>query len=296
MALFAQLSAIICPIFICAAIGFFLRRTGQGLDPDLVTTLVYKISVPCLIIATFSKVVVIPQAVASLGLASIFLLTLNGILGALLLRIFRLPIPSYLPAMTFSLVGSMGLPVCLFAYGEEGLAHGLVAFTITSIGTFTAGAALAAGRVSVDQLLKEPAIWAALVAIIMIWTGWKLPVWMSNTTWLLGGIAIPLQLISLGASLAQFEIGSLGRALGLTIVKLGLGFGLGVSLAELLGLSGIPRAVLILQATMPVAVSNYMFAVIYKREPTEVAGMVIVSTALTAILLPLILAWLLTGG
>ena len=102
MALFAQLSAIICPIFICAAIGFFWKRTGQGLDPNLVTTLVYKISVPCLIIATFSKVVVIPQALASLGLASICLLTLNGILGALLLQIFRLPTPSYLPAMSLS--------------------------------------------------------------------------------------------------------------------------------------------------------------------------------------------------
>jgi len=39
-----------------------------------------------------------------------------------------------------------------------------------------------------------------------------------------------------------------------------------------------------------------MFAVIYKREPTEVAAMVIVSTAIAAISLPLILAWLLTGG
>ena len=40
--------------------------------------------------------------------------------------------------------------------------------------------------------------------------------------------------------------------------------------------SGVARAVIILQSAMPVAVSNYLFAQLYQREPEEVAGMVLI--------------------
>jgi hypothetical protein len=44
---------------------------------------------------------------------------------------------------------------------------------------------------------------------------------------------------------------------------------------------------------MPVAVSNYLFAVIYNREPAEVAGMVLISTGIAFVTLPLLLLFLL---
>ena len=56
MGIIAELAAIVLPVFLCAAIGLVWIRTGRDFDSDLVSTLVYKISVPCLIIATFSKV------------------------------------------------------------------------------------------------------------------------------------------------------------------------------------------------------------------------------------------------
>lgn len=296
MALISQLAAIVLPIFLCAGIGLFWARSGRDFDSALVSTLVYKISVPSLIVATFSKVELTAETLGTLGLAAILVNLGAGIAGAIVLRIAKLPFPSYLPAMTFSLVGSMGLPVCLFAFGEEGLAFGLAFFTITSIGTFTVGVAIAAGRMSLDMLIKEPSIWAAAIALLLLGTGWKLPEWAINTTWLLGGIAIPLQLIALGVSIGQFRVTSLGRGAVLAALKIAIGFGLGLGLAEWLEIEGVARSVLILMAMMPVAVSNYMFALIYKREPVEVAAMVLISTAMSAVTLPLVLAWLLTGG
>jgi predicted permease len=62
-----------------------------------------------------------------------------------------------------------------------------------------------------------------------------------------------------------------------------------LAVAELFGLSGIARAVVILQSAMPVAVSSYLFAQLYNREPEEVAGMVLVSTAISFVTLPLLL-------
>jgi predicted permease len=296
MALFSQLSSIVLPVFICAFIGFLWTKNEQPFDTDLVSILVYKISVPCLIIATFSRVKLDPEALGTLGLASTVLLASGGLVSAVFLRLMGLRFSSYLPAMTFSLAGSMGLPVCLFAFGPEGLAQALVFFTVTSIGTFTVGAAISAGRMSLDKLIREPSIWAAALALWFLWADWTLPEWVVNTTWLLGGIAIPLQLFSLGSSLGDLRVSSLSRAIWLSIIKLSLGFFLGVGIAEIFGLTGVSRSVLILQAVMPVAVSNYMFALIYRREPAEVAGMVLISTAITAITLPALLAWLLTGN
>jgi predicted permease len=71
------------------------------------------------------------------------------------------------------------------------------------------------------------------------------------------------------------------------------GFALGIAVAWLLGMEGVERGVLILQASMPVAVFNYLLAVRYQREPGEVAGMVVLSTLLAFVLLPLIVGYVL---
>ena len=293
MELISELSAIILPVFVCAGMGIFWSRTGQPFDSELVSILVYKISVPCLIIAIFAKVRLTPDAVTAVAGAALVIYLATAAAAALILRLARLPMPSYLPSLMFPMVGSMGLPICLFAFGEDGLALALVFFTLGAIGTFTIGAAIAAGRVSYSKLVGEPAIWAALIAIGLMWFDLTLPKWIVDTTGLLGGMAIPLQLIALGSSLAQFRVTSLPRGVSLSLLRLALGYGAGFGIAELFDLEGLVRAVVILQSAMPVAVSNYLFAVVYKREPAEVAGMVLISTGISFVTLPLLLIYLL---
>ncbi|MDC0033336.1 AEC family transporter [Alphaproteobacteria bacterium] len=293
MALISELSAIILPIFICAAIGLAWSRTEAVFDSDLVSILVYKISVPCLIIAIFAKVRLTPDAVAAVASAALVIYLVTAAGAALILRLARLSMPSYLPSLMFPMVGSMGLPICLFAFGEEGLALALVFFTLGAIGTFTIGSAIAAGRVSYLRLISEPAIWAAFIAVALLWFEMTLPKWLVDTTGLLGGMAIPLQLIALGSSLAQFRVTSLPRGVFLSLLRLALGYGAGFGIAEIFDLNGLVRAIVIVQSAMPVAVSNYLFAAVYKREPTEVAGMVLISTGITFVTLPLLLIYLL---
>ncbi|MBD19557.1 MAG: transporter [Rhodospirillaceae bacterium] len=293
MGIIAELAAIVLPVFLCAAIGLVWIRTGRDFDSDLVSTLVYKIAVPCLIIATFSKVRLEFLALTEMAIAAIIIYLITALFAAILLRLWRLSFPAYLPSMIFPLVGSMGLPVSLFAYGEEGLALALVYFTIGAVGTFTIGAAIASGKLSLSNLFREPALWATFVAILMMWLDITLPKWAYDSTKLLGAMAFPLQLIALGCSLGRFKISSLPRGIGLGIFRLGIGFIIGWGVAEYLELEGMVRAVVILQSSMPVAVSNYLFAVIYKREPEEVASMVLISAGLSVVTLPMLLFYLL---
>ena len=86
---------------------------------------------------------------------------------------------------------------------------------------------------------------------------------------------------------------SLPRGIGLGLFRLAIGFAIGFGVAEFFALEGMVRAIVILQSSMPVAVSNYLFAVIYKREPEEVASMVLISAAMSVVTLPLLLLYLL---
>ena len=60
----------------------------------------------------------------------------------------------------------------------------------------------------------------------------------------------------------------------------------------LFGMEGLTRKVLILQASMPVGVLNYLFAQRYGRSPEQVASLVLVSTLLSVLTIPALLAWL----
>jgi predicted permease len=56
------------------------------------------------------------------------------------------------------------------------------------------------------------------------------------------------------------------------------------------------RGVLLIQASMPVAVFNYLFAQYYGRRPEDVAAMVIISTLLSFGTLPFLIYYVLAAA
>jgi malate permease and related proteins len=60
-----------------------------------------------------------------------------------------------------------------------------------------------------------------------------------------------------------------------------------------MGLTGAVRGVVILQTSMPVAVLSYILALRYDNDPETLAGLVMQSTLLSMIVLPLLLLSLL---
>ncbi len=68
------------------------------------------------------------------------------IFGAALILACRQSIPTFLPASSFSNCGNMGLPLALFAFGQQGLNLAIAYFAVHALFTFTIGQALAARR------------------------------------------------------------------------------------------------------------------------------------------------------
>ncbi len=284
-----QLLAIIAPIFVCATLGYGWARTKRTWDTEFVTTLTYYIGTPCLVFSTLTSTPLTASAfVAMAGAAGA---ALGGflVIGVIVLLVFRLPLRPYLPPLIFPNAGNMGLPLCLFAFGDAGLALGIAYFTVTSVSNFTLGVWISSGSTSPKQFLKTPLIYAVAAALAAMATATEVPLWIANTTDLIGGLTIPLILITLGVSLAKLKVSNIRRSFGLSIFRLVLGFGVGWGIAYMFGFDGMERGIVILQSAMPVAVFTYLFAQRYDNAPEDVAGTVVVSTALSFLSMPLLL-------
>ena len=285
----AQLFAIIAPVFIIAGFGFGWRRLHLPFDTATVTAIATNLGTPALILATLSKLEVSAEAFTEMLLATALTLVGFAILGGLTLKLARLPLRAFLTPVMMANAGNMGLPLCLFAFGQEGLSLAIAVFAVIAGYHFSVGIAVVSGRFSLGQFARTPVIYATVLGLGLVATGTELPGWMDNTLKLLGGIAIPMMLLALGVSLSGLRLASLGQAGIVAAIRLVVGLAVGLGVARLLGLSDTATGVLIIQSAMPVAVFNYLFASIYEQRPEAVAGSVLLSTAVSFLTLPFLL-------
>ncbi len=287
--MFAEIFSIIAPVFLCAGIGLAWAKKGIPYETEFVTRLVTNVGFPCLIFTTLVKVDITPEAMGTMGLASLVTALLFAVIAAPVLRLFRLDQRTFLPSMIFANTGNMGLPIILFAFGEPGLALGISYFAVSAVLLFIFGPAIAAGTTKPAEALKTPLVWAVVVALAVKFAGFTVFPWLFNTIDLLGGFTIPLMLITLGVSLAGLQVKSLPLGVGLSALRLVMGFGVGWGAAAVLGYEGAAKGVLIIECAMPVAVFNYLYAQLHENSPEEVAGTVLVSTVLSFLTLPALL-------
>lgn len=280
---------VIAPVFVVAAIGFGWARAKMPFDTEFTTALVSNLAFPCLIVATMAKLEIDATVFSRMAWAAALTVFATGAAAAAILKISHCPQPVYWPSLVFGNVGNMGLPVCLFAFGDEGLVLGIIFFTVFVAIQFTLGISVAAGSFSARILVRTPLTWACLLGIAMQLGGIGLPKWIGNTIGLVGDLAIPLMLLTLGIALANLRVASLWRSILLSLARLVLGVAMGLGVAFVLDLEGTPRGVLILESAMPVAVLNYLFAARYDRSPEEIAGLVLVSTTISFATLPVLL-------
>lgn len=289
----AELFAVMAPVLIVAGIGYAWVRSGQAYPTDFVARLVLNIGTPCLVLSTLSRTEVDPQAFGQMALACVVVSLLMGLIGVVLSRAMAMDWKVLVPAYLFPNTGNMGLPISLYAFGEQGLALAVAFFLMLSVAQFTLGMLLSGAERSWRKLLISPTIISLGAALVVMLFDLELPRWLANTVNLLGGTAIPMMLITLGVSLASIRVQHLGRGMLLGALRILCGAGAGWLIGHLLDLSPLAQAVLVLQSAMPVAVFNYLFAVRANRSPEEVASLVMCSTLLSFVVLPLLLVWLL---
>jgi malate permease and related proteins len=289
MALLADLFAIVAPVLVCVALGYGWARAAKPYPLEFMAQLTTRLATPCLIFSSLTRLDLTPAALAEMALVSLAVLGLSVALGVVFLRLAGLKLSHFLPSILFGNSGNIGPPICLFAFGEVGLALAVAFFAIVATAQFSLGVWINSGKLDPRPALKEPMLLATLAAAAFILAGVKPPAWIANSVQIVAGIAIPGMLITLGVSLATLRLTALRLSLTLAIGRLAIGLLAGLALAEAFGLTGPARGVVIIQSAMPIAVTNYILSLRFSGRSAEVAAACLVSTLIGFASLPVLL-------
>ncbi len=291
MALLLQVLQIVSPVFLLAAVGYGWVRLGWNYDVEFVTRLSMTLSIPCLIFMALIRSDIDPMVLRDTILATLAAYLAVGAIVWALLRIGGMDQATFWAPLSFGNTGNIGLPVALFAFGQAGFDFAVVIFAVMAILSFTFGVWVVAGGGSPVNAIREPLVWGTLLGSLFLIMGWSVPDWTAATLDLVGQMAIPLMLITLGVAISRLQPRSLGRAFWLCLAKLAICISVPVAVGVFFDLPAPAFGVLVLQVATPVAVTSYMLATKYKARPDEVAGLVVVSTLMSVVAIPSLLAF-----
>lgn len=286
-----EIFSIIAPVFLIAATGFTWARMGYDYDTVIITRLLVNITTPCLVFSRLTELAIPVAQFGNIAAMVIGATAIWAVVGYGAIRFAGISTTTGLAPIMFPNAGNMGLALCLFAFGNEGLALGLCFFVTTAVMQFTLSPWVASGRFSLGTMVRSPIIYATGIAVAVLMLGLPVPGWLANTTRVLGDVSIPMMLMTLGVSLASYGVSNLRNSVIVSALRLGLGFGTGLLFTWWFGLDGVTRGVILIMCSMPPAVFNYLFAKQYGENGEEVAGTVIISTITAFALLPFLLAF-----
>jgi predicted permease len=145
----------------------------------------------------------------------------------------------------------------------------------------------------ISLTLKNPLIISCCTGLLLNWFGISLPAWLFASMDLLGKVALPLGLLSVGAGLVLRYSDWLSYPILLsTIFKLLLAPLAAFFFGQLFGLDTISHQVLVLLFAMPTAISAYILAGQLGGDQATMAKIITIQTLLSAATLSFILLWI----
>ena len=285
---------IVAPVFILAAVGYIWVKCGFEYRVEFVTQFAMAIALPCLVFTALMKTEFQPYYFGNLLLAAILGYFSLATLAFIFVKIFQLGQRTYLMPLISGNTGNLGLPLCLFAFGDSGFGYAIIVFSVTSIVAFTIGVWVVAGGGSLKQLLKEPLVASTVFGLIFMWQGWETPSFLTSSLELIGQMAIPMMLITLGVAVARLKITDVRKSFLISFCKIFFGITAAIMVSFIFDLPKVAIAVLILQFSMPIAVTSYLLAEKYGADANAVAGLVVVSTLITVGISPILIAFLIS--
>ena len=287
-----RLFSIVFPIFAIVAVGYLYSRWRQ---PDMTSANQVNMTIllPALIFHVLSgkNFQLAEYGWLALGAAAIVLG--SGLLALPVAKASGLSFKTFVPPMMFTNSGNIGLPLAVFAFGENALPAAVVLFLVENGLHFTLGTYLMDHRAPLHKVLAQPMVAATLVGMAFSLFRWGVPIPLRETVNLLGQASIPLLLFSLGTRLTsidfrEWRIGLLGAVICPVTGVLML-----LIVQPFLSLTPLQSSLLLVFSALPPAVLNYLVAEQYRQEPGKVASIVMLGNLAGLVSLPIALAFVL---
>ena len=290
MDIYVKLFEVLFPVFFIVGIGYFLGKKNPKLDTSFITNFAANIGTPAMVFYSITTTGITFEIFTNYFWYALLAISGFALTGILFLFVLKKEIIRELPPFILPNTGNMGLPICLFAYGSQGLGVSAAISALIILCHFTLGVFLADRKFSINVILKSPPFYAILISIFLLYYDVELPGFVENTTFLLMYATIFLILMSLGIALTRLKVFSLNKAIFSSIGRVIAGPIIGYSLILYFDLDGFAAGVLLIQCSMPSAVLNYLVASIYspKKIVDSVASTIVVSTLMSFITIPVV--------
>lgn len=280
---------IILPVFGVVAAGWLY---GRLVRPEIawVNRMNMEVFVPALILGSLSRKDFSLRENQGLILGSLVVVLASGLLAWPVSRLLRVSPRTFVPPMMFNNSGNMGLPLALLAFGEKMLPAAVAMFVTSNLLQFTVGTYLVRRDAHHLHLVKNPMVIATVAGVALSTLGWSLPGAAGTVVEMLGQVALPLMLFSLGARMVGVSMNDWQVGVAGAVVRPLVGLLVALPLGKLLGLGPVPHAMLILFSSLPPAVLNFLLADRYDQEPQKVASIVLIGNLASLIFVPVGLA------
>lgn len=295
---------VLLPVLVVVLCGYGLRRAFP-LDLRSLNRVSMYILSPALIFTTLVRTAVAgEEALRIVGVSIVFCLAIGvlTLLCAVPFRLDRASIAALLLCTMFMNAGNYGLPTTRFAFGEEGFQRALLFFIPQTILAQVLAIPIArsgAGdvRTVLRQIFRMPQIYAAVIGVLLRVSGVPLDDTRTDVLSalfrgiaLLSDAALPMLLLILGMQLAQGVAVEERKLTALaTVLRLLVSPLLAYACAQAFGLSPLSLRVVVLEASMPTAVTMVLYSLEFDARPRFVAGVVVVTTVLSLLTLTVLL-------
>jgi len=293
MALTTQIISIMFPIVAIVALGTILGRTSN-INLDTANRLNLDVFVPALVFSSLSDKTFSLTPHISLALAGLAIVLVAAVIALIISKATQFPFRTIGPPMMFHNAGNVGLPIMSLAFGKPGLVTGLVLFLVGNLTHYGLGTYILSSGQGIKVLLRQTVIWAAILALIINTSTIIIPHSVMLPITMLGQIAIPLMLFSLGVRISSIDFQEWKIGLLFAVLTPIVGFCSAFIFIMLFDFTAIQAGSLLLFGTLPPAVMNFLFAERFKQQPKTVASIVLLGNLFAMITLPIALAYVLT--
>lgn len=195
-------------------------------------------------------------------------------------------------ATVFPNTGNIGLPVLMFAYGNDAFSIGVIIVVVNFVFMYTLGIYFASVEGAnwtqgLKNIIKLPTTYATVLAILCITFHIQIPDFIYDPIKLMGDAMVPVCLILLGVQLSRTKIRNestlpqvkfIQSIALITILRLIIGPLITMFILTFGTFEPLMAKVLILQNSMPTAVIMTMIAEEYKARPGLVANATFINT------------------
>lgn len=286
-----ELLEILFPVFVLILSGYIYGRMYR---PQLrpVNQMILLVFVPALVFDVMSRQDFQVIEYQWLALGGLVVVLGSGLIAWPLARLLGFPLRPFLPPMMFNNCGNLGLPLAVLAFGDRGLEAMIVVFLVSNLLHFTLGTWIFGGIVTWKGLFLNPVNIATFAGLVVNFTGTTVPGFVLLPITMLGQIVIPFMLFSLGVRMLSVRTSHLRSGLiGAVICPLS-GLIPALLIAQVLPLDPFQFGILVLFASLPPAVLNFLFSEQYNQDPELVASLVLVGNAMALVITGATLWWL----